>query len=273
MFVVHDQLQNCWSTVPVSALGDLKAKICHHDKRPGLAPRLFFCSIFLLWISCNKSATALVSATPFFGLDRGPSRLRHCRLYKFGAHFNKPQTFFSWSNIIVPLCPLSYPRGTTKLTLGSYPILKLDFSSAQWLVCCKPLFGSIGSISRAQPCLHRLFRRNLNQSQQKRLKFESFKMVQNGSLVPPFFGGLKFATQHIYAQSLPAALHAHICRTRTAGTVCHAKWVLLTDTWRLRVWALEHPSDVQKSLPGNVVVVVVVIVVVVVVIMICVKWY
>lgn len=189
MFVVHDQLQNCWSTVPVSALGDLKAKICHHDKRPGLAPRLFFCSIFLLWISCNQSATAIVSAPPFFGLDRGPSRLRHCRLYKFGAHFNKPQTFFSWSNIIVPLCPLSYPRGTTKLTLGSYPILKLNFSSAQWLVCCKPLFGSIGSISRAQPCLHRLFRGNLNQSQQKLLKFESFKMVQTvlWHLVP-FFG-------------------------------------------------------------------------------------
>lgn len=159
--------------------------------------------------SCNQSATATVSAPPFFGLDRGPSRLRHCRLYKFGAHFNKPQTFFSWSNIIVPLCPLSCPRGTTKLTLGSYPILKLDFSSAQWLVCCKPLFGSIGSISRAQPCLHRLFRGNLNSESKptKTSEIWKFQNGSNGSIATPFFWGFEIC-QATYLRTKPSCRFA-----------------------------------------------------------------
>ena len=231
MFVVHGQLQNCWSTVPVSALGDLKAKTCHHDKRPVLAPRHFCSKISSTMDSCDSAATAVVSAPqkfylpPFLDWSEGPA-VWDTAVCTTSGHTSTSHRNVTWSNI-VPLVATNQLHGsTTNIDPRQLP-LKLDFSSVQWLVCCKPL-GSIHC--RAQPW-HRPFRGILNQSQQKKL--------WNLKVSKGFFDVFcpNVAKQHIYAQSLPAALHAHICRTRTAGTVCHAKWVLLTGTWRLRVWA------------------------------------
>ncbi len=186
-----------------------------------------------LCCNCSSFSPSKVLFASFFGLERGPSRLRHCRLYNFGAHFNKPQK----CHMIQYFDPRQLP-------------LKLDFSSVQWLVCCKPL-GSIHC--RAQPWL-RPFRGILNQSQQKNCEIWKFQRV--------FWCFLSKCCQATYLRTKPSCRFARSYLSNSHSWNCMSCKVSSPDGHlALACVSILATSDVQKCPPNNVI------------IRICVKWY